>query len=1065
MATTHSSIACWQHDLVPHIVDRLSRKLPDAAYGLWPVSPTSYEAGFRTITYSQLANVVNGLAWWLEKQIGPGHGDVIAFVGPNDVRLTGLLIAAVKTGHVVFLTSPRNSAAAHSALFETLKCRILVTTDPVPPPALTILEAVKPRHLTMPSVDELLGGSNLHYECSKTYENNNWEPAWAIHTSGSTGLPKPIVWKMEAVARHQNCTDNTPPGRVPSLDHFLRGKRVLTTLPPFHGAGLGQFLFYAIPFGSTIIAPVATAIPTAQGVVDALKHTPADVAILVPSLVAEFAQNPVLLDYVAANLKLILYCGGDLPQAIGDQVAARMPLRCLWGASEVGFAHQLWPSELGPQDWRYIRFHPCSGASFEKTIDDTYELVFRKKHSLAANQAVFGVLGQERLEEYRTHDLFEPHPTVADVWAWRARTDDIIVFLNGEKTNPVTMEQSIVAKNPEVTGAIVVGAQRFQAALLIEPAGQITSTADQAALIERIWPSIHEANGLVPAHARVDKSMILITAPDRPLIRTGKGTIQRVGSIAQYSAEFDKLYSDVDAEVDITDESLSLLDAGERIRDAVLAATGWHTITESTDFFANGMDSLQALQIIRALRRGLSRSQLALSTLYRNPSISQLRTAFSSQISTQSDGELMQSLLSNYQGLIHQIEPNRADGNNSGTTDVLLTGSTGTLGTFVLRALLNHHGVGHVFCLNRSPDGGRAAQGSRFEAANISMEGFDEKVTFIQANLALPSLGLDDATYETLRSRVGLIIHNAWPVNFNLDLAAFRPQLAGLVNLFALLNASALLKVKFLFISSVGVVAGGPPSPEPAPEALAEVLDTPHGNGYSRSKLLAEHLCDYGACHLGISVAVARVGQIAGAVRSKGVWNPSEWLPSLVLSSRHLGCLPDSLGPRFSVVDWVPVDALADVVVDLVTYLNRDESTGSEGAAVLNLRNPSETTWEALLPAVKEGIETDLGRAIEVVPPETWLSRLEKSIGAATTESEETDFKATAATNPAMKLFGFYQNELWKDLGGVVQAPMAIERALAASPTMQDLEPVHPRWMRMWVDGWLALVPGQDTST
>jgi hypothetical protein len=46
----------------------------------------------------------------------------------------------------------------------------------------------------------------------------------------------------------------------------------------------------AIPFGNVVIAPVAAAIPTAQGVVDALKQAPADVAILVPSVVAELAQ-------------------------------------------------------------------------------------------------------------------------------------------------------------------------------------------------------------------------------------------------------------------------------------------------------------------------------------------------------------------------------------------------------------------------------------------------------------------------------------------------------------------------------------------------------------------------------------------------------------------------------------------------------------------------------------------------------------------------------------------------------------------------------------------------------
>ena len=56
----------------------------------------------------------------------------------------------------------------------------------------------------------------------------------------------------------------------------------------------------AIPYGNVVIAPVAEPIPTAQGVVDALKKTPADVAVLVPSVVAELAQvcSSVLVLYL-----------------------------------------------------------------------------------------------------------------------------------------------------------------------------------------------------------------------------------------------------------------------------------------------------------------------------------------------------------------------------------------------------------------------------------------------------------------------------------------------------------------------------------------------------------------------------------------------------------------------------------------------------------------------------------------------------------------------------------------------------------------------------------------------
>lgn len=93
----------WRPDLMPHIVDRRARERPDQAYGLWPVAQASYETGFHTITYAQLANIINGLAWWIVKHVGPpetGH-PVLTYVGPNDVRLTAMILASVKAGYVV----------------------------------------------------------------------------------------------------------------------------------------------------------------------------------------------------------------------------------------------------------------------------------------------------------------------------------------------------------------------------------------------------------------------------------------------------------------------------------------------------------------------------------------------------------------------------------------------------------------------------------------------------------------------------------------------------------------------------------------------------------------------------------------------------------------------------------------------------------------------------------------------------------------------------------------------------------------------------------------------------
>lgn len=45
-------------------------------------------------------------------------------------------------------------------------------------------------------------------------------------------------------------------------------------------------------------------------------------------------------------------------------------------------------------------------------------------------------------------------------------------------------------------------------------------------------------------------------------------------------------------------------------------------------------------------------------------------------------------------------------------------------------------------------------------------------------------------------------------------------------------------------------------------------------------------------------------------------WNKKEWLPILVANSKYLRNIPASLGPN-DMVDWIPVDVLSKVLVDI----------------------------------------------------------------------------------------------------------------------------------------------------
>jgi acyl-CoA synthetase (AMP-forming)/AMP-acid ligase II len=88
---------------LPSIVDRIAREDPSAVYIDCPALPTSYGAGYRSVTYSLLANAVNGAAEWLVDSLG-GRGkdfETIAYIGPNDPRYYIFVLGAVKAGYKV----------------------------------------------------------------------------------------------------------------------------------------------------------------------------------------------------------------------------------------------------------------------------------------------------------------------------------------------------------------------------------------------------------------------------------------------------------------------------------------------------------------------------------------------------------------------------------------------------------------------------------------------------------------------------------------------------------------------------------------------------------------------------------------------------------------------------------------------------------------------------------------------------------------------------------------------------------------------------------------------------
>lgn len=86
-----------------------------------------------------------------------------------------------------------------------------------------------------------------------------------------------------------------------------------------------------------------------------------------------------------------------------------------------------------------------------------FEQVIVRKDKKPGLQGFFYTFPDDK--EYYTKDLYKPHPSLPNHWIYYGRADNIIVFNNGEKLNPITIEE-IVADHPKLKGALVVGTNK-----------------------------------------------------------------------------------------------------------------------------------------------------------------------------------------------------------------------------------------------------------------------------------------------------------------------------------------------------------------------------------------------------------------------------------------------------------------------------------------------------------------------------------------------------------------------------------------------------------------------------
>ncbi|CAL1703617.1 unnamed protein product [Somion occarium] len=1007
---------------IPGFIDFQAEHNPNLP---WAVFPSAERTGdIDSISFLEFAEATHRIAHAARPSRHGDDGEIIAILVNCDIVLYVALVAGLmRAGIMPFPMSPRNSPEAICNMLHKTGCRRIITQPSVSSLVITLKDQMSSKGHTI-RVDDLLAlrtvfpglqrGTTTITDTVEPYppSSRQVQPddiVLYIHSSGSTGFPKPIPQTQKitlqwCMTRELPSTPAVPEGEsynarpATIMAHRDRGLRSAAMISPtFHLMGLYSQLYNPLASSHAIAVftpqdPLPSPIPNAQNTLEVAQLTKCNTLSVVPSFLEQWSHSPEAIEYLK-SLKLVRYAGGPLSTATGDKlVAAGVKLTSVYGGTEFGALTLMFDTDdsQGPEapvktsaDWAWMQFSDQVKCRWIDQGDGTYELQF-----LTCDTHQPAVENLPDVRGYATADLFEPHPTKKGLWRPVGRLDDVIVLGTGEKIVPIPQEGHIGSLS-YVSGAVMFGREKTQAGIIIElRQGFAFDPNDEQVLVafrNKIWPHVEEANKLAPTFARIFKEMIIVTDPARPMARAGKGTVQRKIVLREYANEIEKLYQTVEESADAkgiappkewtTDEVQSWLsDLGASINEE-------KRLIPNLDFFEQGFDSLSATflrnRIIAALRTSPFPSaqraavHVAQDFVFAHPTIESLTQGVLHLVGSIEGRQ--SSRRADIQTLIDKYTPKFPE---DATTEpfegaeeavVVLTGSSGHLGSHILASLLQQDKVAKVYTFNRGNDVVEK-QRNAFQNRGLPVSLLqDKRLVQLPTDLSVSSLGLSPDILHEIKRTATHVIHNAWRVNFNLSLTSFESDIAITHNLlkFAL---TFFHYTHFVFTSSIAVTSGWDSHQGVIPESVlnrADVLEK-IGNGYAGAKYVVEHILARLDRTGALRATSVRIGQLSGSTTT-GAWNATEWVPSLVKSSLVLGCLPT----RVENVSWIPVDVVASAVVEIT-------HSSSATSDVLNIVHPQPVPWNNVFSDIAKTLGSMSGQPVQLVPYADWLAKLEQ---------------------------------------------------------------------------------------
>ncbi|KAK5630099.1 hypothetical protein RRF57_005814 [Xylaria bambusicola] len=299
--------------LLPVEIDEIARNDPRRPWASIPIDDNELSRGYEDISYEALANAINKLAWIIDSAVGQSTSfETMAYLGITDLRYHMMQMAACKTGHQVLFSSHLNSLHVHLSLMERLDCRSLFYSENMQVDDILAARAIT--HIQIPTLDELINIDDRAewYPYTKTYEEVALGPYVTLHTSGTTGIPKPLIFNHEIIrsALLQNSLPDVE-GRshVKGLMNPDLGTRFLVPTSPFHVISSIIGTCFTVFGGGILVLPYRSrGMSVTDPILEVFTYSKAKQALMMPYIMEAVAQKPNPEDYIKIFDKV--YFGG-----------------------------------------------------------------------------------------------------------------------------------------------------------------------------------------------------------------------------------------------------------------------------------------------------------------------------------------------------------------------------------------------------------------------------------------------------------------------------------------------------------------------------------------------------------------------------------------------------------------------------------------------------------------------------------------------------------------------------------------------------------------------------------